>query len=344
MEEDSLINMTPETITIIIPVYNVQDYIRECLDSVAKQTYGGALECIIVDDCGSDNSIAITETFIQEYCGNIHFRIVTHQQNKGLSAARNTGIREAKGEYLLFIDSDDKISPDCISSFIETLEKYPCSQLIQAGAKVSNGERTEFHTMEKVFPDYADNKAWILHTFLKRGGWQGVPVTAWNRLVKRSFLVENNLFFKEGILHEDELWNFQLALKLSNVAFCKRDTYYYRIREKSITNSIYTTEANARTLLGVWAGIKEGFSEEWKKTQVKMFWGYLHEYYSSCKDKKLRKILKGYLWWLVFKGIWPTSLLIFLYLTPVGYDIRFLRKIIVKGSRIENTFSPNLKK
>ena len=59
--------MTPETITIIIPVYNVQDYIRECLDSVAKQTYGGALECIIVDDCGSDNSIAITETFIQEY-------------------------------------------------------------------------------------------------------------------------------------------------------------------------------------------------------------------------------------------------------------------------------------
>ena len=79
-------------ISIIIPTYNVQDYIAKCLESIATQTYTDGVECLVIDDCGTDNSIAIAEQFIANYSGPISFQIIHHEQNKGVSAARNTGI------------------------------------------------------------------------------------------------------------------------------------------------------------------------------------------------------------------------------------------------------------
>lgn len=322
--------------SIIIPAYNVQDYIKECLISIANQNYDDAFECIIIDDCGSDNSMEIVSDFIKQYKGNIKFRTLSHEKNKGLSAARNTGIKTATGEYLLFVDSDDYLFPNCLSSFAETLRKYPDAQLIQAGAKLSTGDREDYYSMEKTFPEYATNKEWIARTFLKRGGWQGVPVTAWNRLVKRSFILDNNLFFKEGILHEDEPWNFMLAQKLSKVAFCKHDTYYYRIRNNSIMTSLDEDDTKAKSIIPAWKEMKKNFCKEMAKLQAKMLWGHIHEYYPKCQDKDLKKEIRRYLWWIIQKGIWPTSLLVFIYLTPIGFHLRFLRKMIIKGARIDN--------
>ena len=85
------------TVSIIIPVYNVAPYIEACLKSVMGQTYTGLMECIVVDDCGTDNSMAIVERVIDEYDGAIHFHIEHHHSNRGLSAARNTGIAKANG-------------------------------------------------------------------------------------------------------------------------------------------------------------------------------------------------------------------------------------------------------
>ena len=79
----------PPKISIIIPIYNVEEYIEECLQSVMRQTYKGEIECILVDDCGKDNSIAIAEQLIADYTGSIAFRILHHEHNRGLSAARN---------------------------------------------------------------------------------------------------------------------------------------------------------------------------------------------------------------------------------------------------------------
>ena len=79
-------------ITVIIPIYNVEQYIRSCLHSVANQTMTDGIECILINDCGNDNSVAVAEKFIKEYHGKIHFILIHHEQNKGLSAARNTGI------------------------------------------------------------------------------------------------------------------------------------------------------------------------------------------------------------------------------------------------------------
>ena len=99
--------MNGMTISVIIPVYQVSDYVERCLRSVMQQTYSH-FECILVDDATEDDSIGKCERMIAEYEGDISFRILHHQQNRGLSAAHNTGIDAAKGDYLLFVDSDDK--------------------------------------------------------------------------------------------------------------------------------------------------------------------------------------------------------------------------------------------
>ena len=110
-------------ISIIVPVYNVEQYIKECFDSIAAQTYKGDIECIFVDDCGQDDSVAILEKLIAEYHGPMQFSIVHHEHNKGLSGARNTGIRKASGDYLYFLDSDDSITSDCIEKLTALAEK-----------------------------------------------------------------------------------------------------------------------------------------------------------------------------------------------------------------------------
>ena len=89
-------------VSIIIPVYNVEQYIESCLYSVINQTYKGTLECIIVNDCTPDQSMEVVNRLLSVYQGNILFKIINHQENKGLSAARNSGVKIAKGDYLYF--------------------------------------------------------------------------------------------------------------------------------------------------------------------------------------------------------------------------------------------------
>ena len=123
--------------SIIIPVYQVEQYIQKCLLSVVSQSYTKGIECILVNDCTKDESINIAQKLIDEYRGNIKFRIINREENGGLSAARNTGILEAKGDYLYFLDSDDYITPDCIKVLAETAQKFPKAQIVQAGAEAT---------------------------------------------------------------------------------------------------------------------------------------------------------------------------------------------------------------
>ena len=109
-------------ISIIVPVYNVEAYIEDCLKSITAQTYKGDIECIIVNDCTPDSSCAIIERFIEKYNGAIDFKFLHHTKNRGLSAARNTGIDAATGDYIYFIDSDDEITPECIGLLTEPIE------------------------------------------------------------------------------------------------------------------------------------------------------------------------------------------------------------------------------
>ena len=229
-------------ISIIVPVYNVEQYIKESFDSIAAQTYKGEIECIFVDDCGQDNSVAVLEKLITDYHGAIKFSIVHHEHNKGLSGARNTGIRKASGDYLYFLDSDDSITSDCIEKLTALAEKYPGVDIVQGSTK----SRMNWLQLKRdQVPEFSKKFKWIRRTLLKR---YVIPMTAWNKLVRRDFLLKHQLYFVEGMVHEDEIWNFMLAKYVHRIAFCYEPTYNYRENENGIMSQV---KANSKRYLPV---------------------------------------------------------------------------------------------
>ena len=113
-------------VSIIIPIFKVEKYIKRCLESVVSQDYSD-IECILVNDCSPDDSFSIAKDFVDNYTGHISFSLVSHNINKGLSEARNTGINQSKGDYIYFLDSDDAIPNDAISNLVQaaTHHGYP---------------------------------------------------------------------------------------------------------------------------------------------------------------------------------------------------------------------------
>lgn len=220
-------------ISIIIPVYNVEPYIEECLLSVANQTFTKDLECIIVDDCGKDNSIAIAQQFVNNYNGNICFSIIHHQKNGGLSVARNTGIKAAKGEYLYFLDSDDTIVHNCIELMYGFIEKYGKIDLVQGSFYENEEEKVKLSP--HIFPEYSIDRKKIKYFLL---GYYGDIVMAQCKLIKKEIIYNYNLWFKKGIIHEDNHWTFFVAKHIKSMAFCNTPTYYHRYNPTSITKNI----------------------------------------------------------------------------------------------------------
>ena len=218
-------------VSIIIPVYNVSPYIERCLQSVINQTYTD-IECILVDDCGSDNSIDLAQSFIDGYKGNITFSILHHTKNKGLSAARNTALRHAKGKYVYFLDSDDTITTDCIESLIAKALVYPDVDFVQ-GNILDERASISSYGWHAQLPEYCNN-----HEKLEKYIFFMVVTSAWNKLLKTSFLTEHQLFFPEGIIHEDMYWIFFLTKHVKAVSFVNKGTYLYYINPNSIITSI----------------------------------------------------------------------------------------------------------
>lgn len=219
-------------ITIIIPVFNVEEYIERCLNSIICQSYKG-FEVIIVDDCSSDHSMDIATKLINEnYEGGVDFIVLHHESNKGLSAARNTGINHASGNYLFFLDSDDYITHDCIERFVDIVRKYPNVDVIQGSASSNSVLLTKGVSLSnRHLPNYIDNKKWIGKAFLNS---KIIPVPAWNKMIRKEIIINNDIFFKEGIIHEDVLWSFYLGKYVNSVAFLFDTTYFYWQRDNSI--------------------------------------------------------------------------------------------------------------
>lgn len=214
-------------------MYQVEQYLAICLKSITDQTMTDGVECILVDDCGSDRSLFIAKDFIEHYQGNVLFRIVEREKNGGLSAARNSGIKVARGEYVYFLDSDDEITPNCLEIMWSLVEKYGKVNLVQ-GAFFEDEKYANSISNIK-FPEFCTCQAEI-KTFLLQ--YLGDIVGAQSRLINLSFLKEHHLYFEEGIIHEDNLWTFFLSKYVRTMAYCDVCTYYHRYNPNSITGNV----------------------------------------------------------------------------------------------------------
>jgi glycosyltransferase involved in cell wall biosynthesis len=225
--------MNQPSVSIIVPVYNVGPYVEDCIHSVMRQTYNGRMECIVVDDCGTDDSMVIVERVIKDYNGPITFKILHHTHNRGLSAARNTGMDAATGDYLFFLDSDDELTDDCLEKQVSTLhsEWYDIVVGNVECYDILPDKRKRIFNLEfNIENDVILRSPEVIDSIIK---WRNV--TAWNRLFRASFIKSSGLRFKEGMLHEDNLWSLQVACLASSLYLLNQFTYRYKRREGSIT-------------------------------------------------------------------------------------------------------------
>lgn len=215
-------------ISIIIPVYQVSAYIERCLRSVMNQTYPN-IECIIVNDATQDDSIEKCQQLIEDYSGEIRFKIVHHEANRGLSAARNTGTDSASGSYIFYLDGDDEISSNCIEKLLKPCIKDGSIEMVMGvTARYYNGKCSFSILPEKEF----STKESVRDYFFSKNGFY---VGAWNKLIRKDFIIENKLYFKEGLLYEDDLWTFWVVKHLNHLYRIPDITYSYIIRPQSIT-------------------------------------------------------------------------------------------------------------
>lgn len=231
------------TLSVIIPVYNVEDYLQECVESVIKQTYTD-LEIILVDDGSSDNSPKICDEFATK-----DNRIkVLHKENGGLSEARNEGLKLATGTYVTFLDSDDYwLNIDSVKTLSKIWNTYKNVDIIYFNriTKCQNGNTIvpQPFNLEMI---NGKSKVDVLRYFIGSGNF---IVSACNKVVKRSLLINNNILFKKGIFSEDIDWNFKVTLFAEDLYAINEPFYGYRKREGSITTSI--GEKNIKDLISI---------------------------------------------------------------------------------------------
>ena len=223
------------TISIIIPIYNVELYVRQCLESVMAQDIVEVdIECILVDDCGQDKSMEIVRQMVENYEGPIRFHILHHEHNCGLSAARNTGLDAATGDYILFVDSDDYLLPGALSRLLEGLHTYPQVDMVVGNTLLEAFDYTTFYHLTA--SEYVDD-SYVLFTRLLR---RKINIEAWNKLIRKDVITTNGLRFVEGVIFEDQPWSFYLFDSLSSVLLLPDVTYFYRANNDSILNTSHT--------------------------------------------------------------------------------------------------------
>ena len=210
-----------KTISVIVPVYNVQAYLPQCMESLLSQSYQ-ALEIILIDDGSTDGSGALCDAY-----GAKDRRVrVIHKENGGAASAKNAGLRVATGEYLSFVDSDDYLAPDAYSFLVEQLEIYG-ADVVQSGYR-------------DVFPDHEEDRIAMAEVcqyqameYLRRFTEDWTCALLWDKLYRRSLF--DGIFFEEGHIVDDEFFTYQGIMNAQLVVFVPRVVYNYRQRRSSVT-------------------------------------------------------------------------------------------------------------
>jgi glycosyltransferase involved in cell wall biosynthesis len=215
-------------VSIIIPVYNVESYLRQCLDAAVSQTYEN-IEIFLVDDGSKDNSGKLCDEYVEKY----NFVKVVHKKNEGVSIARNIGIKECSGDYCLIIDSDDFIK----ERMVELLIKKALSK--EADLVICGITSVDIHYLKKTMKyhehnflaEYSEDLSdKIFAESLSENPTDVYFGSSCNKLIKRSLLVENNIYFEpHEVFAEDACFAYKVYLTADKIAIEKEVLYYYRL-------------------------------------------------------------------------------------------------------------------
>lgn len=219
-------------VTISIPLYKCEEFLKACLESVQAQTYPN-IEVTLINDQTSDNSVEIAESFINDNDLK-NWRIYHLEKNSGLSVVRNKGIDTAQGKYLFFLDSDDEISLNAIELMVEIAEAEQVEMVVGDVDTIdaNTGLSSEIFSSKTRSKKITGNCE-ILQHFVD-GKY---PTSSWNKLVLLNFLKENKLYFTPGLFAQDALQSFQTALKLNSIGFLHKKTYRYYLHENSVIHN-----------------------------------------------------------------------------------------------------------
>lgn len=213
--------------SIVIPVYNVQDCLARCVESVVNQDYPkDKLQVILVDDGSTDESGALCDTLAAGHS----FVEVYHKPNGGLSDARNYGFELATRDYVIYLDSDDYLSLDSCANFAAAIERAGNPDVV-SGTTLKHIDENE----QMIVRSTSNQSVMTGKQFLENELSSKFFVAAWGSIYKRSFLLENELSFWEGVLHEDEDFTIRTLLAAKTVLSTDVVFYHYVIRANSIT-------------------------------------------------------------------------------------------------------------
>lgn len=215
--------------SVIVPVYNVEAYLEQCLDSIRNQDINkDTFEIICIDDGSTDSSGLLLDKYQEEH-PELQMKVI-HQKNGGLAAARNTGLRVAKGNYICFVDSDDTIQPETLKECLDAL-RHTDAPVLVFGAKAFNDGA--IYQKESDFDNWLIPKYSGMHhlTFEKM---RRTAQCVWNKIYSRRFLELNNIQFNEGLLYEDISFTWSIYLEDIDFYYLPKCFYYYRLRQGSI--------------------------------------------------------------------------------------------------------------
>lgn len=246
-------------VSIIIPMYNTEKFIRQCVDSVLAQTLKN-IEVIIVDDCTPDNGAALCAEF---YGSNERVRILHHEKNAGIGEARNTGTSQASGKYICYVDSDDEIMPDHLSNMFNTAIEYDADVVHNTRCNVVTPKEGEalplemLNVPEEYFFSFSPDRDELTELTLLKDDlssrledWENhrYHFSVWSSLYKTSFLRENDIMFDKMMLAEDAVFYFQCLFNAKRFVVRPGGGYVYRVSDTSSSRGKKTPESAVKAM------------------------------------------------------------------------------------------------
>ena len=235
--------MNAPAVSVIIPLYNAERYIAECLESLLAQTLKN-FEVIVVDDCSTDKSVKIVERYIPKFGGRL--KLFGMKKNSGSGAMpRNEGLKLSRGEYIYFMDNDDLITPTALEELYLAAKNFSaevvyCERHFEANEDLSEihiaGETSEKPTFET--ENFAERvRKFVNVKFL---------LEPWSKFVKRTLLISHEIFFPHVVVAEDDIWTYKLFFSAEKILRVPNAVYIWRLNEKSFLHKERSPQATLK--------------------------------------------------------------------------------------------------